>query len=109
MEDKRRFRRIPFKEPVQFRIKEQAESAGCIAFDLSERGIRLTNQDFIPIRKEVTLTLQMDSGLQFDVQGQVVWIQRVPHSEYYQLGLEFSSQQADQKVFEELQEYLQAH
>ena len=109
MEDKRRFRRVPFKEPVQFRTKDYLEPVGCVAHDISERGIRISSQDFIPLKEEVDLTLQMDFGIQVDVQGRVVWVQRVPHAEYYQVGLEFFSQQSNARVFEELQEYIQSY
>lgn len=109
MEDKRRFRRIPFREPVQFRSKDHAEPAGCVAYDLSERGIRLNSQNFIAVKEELALTLQMDFGTQIDVQGRVVWVQRVPHAEYYQVGLEFPPGSAEPQAFTELQEYIQSH
>ena len=95
MEDKRRFRRVAFREPVQFRTKAHSEPEGCVACDLSEVGIRLSSPNFIPIKEEIALTFRVDDGNQIDFNGRVVWVQRVPHSEYYQLGLEFAPPQAD--------------
>ena len=109
MEDKRRFRRITFKEPVQFRTRGHSEPEGCVGCDLSEVGIRLYSHNFIPIKEEMALTLQVDAEKQIDLQGRVVWVQRVPHSEYYQLGLEFASQQPDNQSQKKLQEYIQSH
>ena len=108
MEDKRRFRRVAFKGPVQFRTKSQGEPAACVAYDLSERGIRLNSSDFIPAREEMVLTLQMDFGVQIDLPGRVIWVQRVPHAENYHIGLEFV-QPADNQVLHELQEYIESH
>lgn len=108
MEEKRRFKRITFREPVQFRTPGQMESASCLACDLSEVGIRLNSDKFIPLRERMAITLQMYTKNPVNFQGHVAWIQRVPHSEYYQLGLAFDPDIDDQSL-RMLQEYIQSH
>ena len=108
MLEKRRFRRIAYKEPVQFRVPGQAEPEGCLACDLSEVGIRLNSHKFIPLQERMAITLPVNDEDAIDIQGQVVWVQRVPHSEYYQVGLAFDPDTDDQSL-KELQEYIQSH
>jgi|SRR3989338_5128799 len=105
MENKRRFTRIPYKEAVQFRTQGQFESEVCIACDISEGGIRLNSFRFIPVKEKLALTLPVDPYNPVDIQSEVVWVQRVPHSEYYQVGLAFEPQAS----LPELQEYIQSH
>ena len=109
MEDKRRSRRINFREAVQFQTKSYIEPAGCLACDLSESGIKLNNNGFIAPNEEMSLTLQLAWGNQINLQGRVVWVQRVPHSEYYQMGLEFATRPVDSPNLEKLKEYVQSH
>ena len=104
MLEKRRFRRIAYKEPVQFRVPGQAEPEGCLACDLSEVGIRFNSHKFIPLQERMAITLEGN----INIQGQVMWVQRVPHSEYYQVGLAFDPDTDDQSL-KELQEYIQSH
>ena len=108
MEEKRRFKRVPFKEPVQFRTPSQMEPGACLACDLSEVGIRLNSDKFIPLQERMALTLQVGAGNPINVQGHVAWIQRVPHSDYYQMGLAFDPD-TDDRSLKVLQEYIQSH
>ena len=105
MENKRQFTRIPYKEAVQFRTQGQFEPEACTACDISEGGMRLNSFRFIPLKEKIALTLQFDVFNPIDIQGQVVWVQRVPHSEYYQIGLAFEPQAS----LKELQEYIESH
>ena len=107
MENKRQSLRIPYREAVQFLTPGQSEPEACLACDLSEGGIRLNSFKFIPLHEKMALTLQVDTGNPIDVQGRVVWVQRVPHSEYYQVGLVFDPPPANEAL-EELQEYIQS-
>jgi hypothetical protein len=108
MEDKRRFTRIPFKEAIQYRTPGQSEAEACIACDLSEVGIRLNSFRFIPLRERMALTVQLDQEAPITVQGHVIWVQRVPHSEFYQVGLAFDPDTNDETLHE-LQKYIQTH
>ena len=108
MEDKRRFTRISYKHAVQYRTPGQSEPEACLACDLSEVGIRLNSFRFIPLKERMALTLDLDTDTPVNVQGQVIWVQRVPHSEYYQLGLAFDPD-TDDRALQELQEYVQSH
>lgn len=97
MNEMRKYPRVPFREGVHFHIQNLDQpleepfrmSGGCLAYDLSEGGIRCWVDEFIPLNTEITVDFYLDPTLPVAVTGRVVWVQKVPHSESYQIGLEF--------------------
>lgn len=93
MQERRRYKRIPFKEAVHFDLSQveniQSIYGGCLSCDLSEGGIRLYFNEFLPKKSPVQVDFVLKNDEVVNIGSQVVWIQKIPHAEYYQVGLEF--------------------
>jgi c-di-GMP-binding flagellar brake protein YcgR len=111
MDEKRLFRRVAYREPVEYRINEifKAEKnlGGSIAYDLSEAGVRLQVDDFIAPQTTMNVNLRLKPERTFGLEARVIWAQRVPHSENYQLGLQFTDISANIQPQKELHRYLE--
>ena len=95
--ERRLFKRINFREPVQFRSVNPACSGGCLSCDLSEGGLRVNVNEFVPPGTGLTLQIPLApsrAGLAaqkfVEHAGRVAWVSKLPFMERYQLGLEFS-------------------
>ena len=97
--DRRRFTRVFFREPVQYHFHESGRFGGCLAGDISEGGIRVNFNDFIPLGKEIRLEIFVTMYRMIECIGRVVWVQKLPFSDRYQAGVEFidSDSSADVK------------
>jgi c-di-GMP-binding flagellar brake protein YcgR len=89
MEEKRRYRRVNFREPVLYRPLNSQQETGCLGYDISSGGVRCAVNDFIPLGQELNLTLHLKNEQVVELTGRIVWIQKSPHSENYQVGLRF--------------------
>ncbi len=106
--EKRRFRRVRFSEPVHYQLKETSRFGGCLSLDISEGGMKINFDDFIPLNTEIALQLKL-TGIPriIDLLGKVVWLQQVPFSERYHVGLRF--EQSDHVSHEEIREYIRSY
>ena len=93
-EDRRGFGRKGFREPIQLIFKDPELSRGCLSFDLSESGVRIELNKFVPLGTEVSLQLSLENNNKVDCVGEIVWIVKIPFSDRYQAGLEFSKEDA---------------
>ena len=107
-QEKRRYRRIRFSEPVSFHLKDPHNFGGCLARDLSEGGIQLNFNEFVPLNSEIVLQLQLSRLPKVvDVTGRVVWLQRVPYSDRYAVGLQF--EKSESLSSQEIRQFINAH
>lgn len=111
--EQRQYVRIPFREPVGFRMRGPKGFGGCLAYDLSENGIRINFDQFVPLHSNMDFQMQFGNNPElFNVKGRVVWVQKVPHSERYQVGLQFEDAdvfvQSQQKIHEYIQ-FIRSH
>ena len=104
MDEKRTARRVIFRRPIEFEVLGGSFPAveaglgevqgkcfgGCLGFDLSLGGIRLYANDFVPVETVLTVRFSVFNEHVISAEGRVVWVQRIPHSEYYQVGLQFT-------------------
>ena len=88
-QEKRRFTRVSFREPVQFKAPKDAEFSGSLAYDISEEGLRFQTDNFIPLNESLILELQLSTQNSLSLHGKVMWVQMVPHSDRYQIGVKF--------------------
>lgn len=107
-EEKRRFPRVTFKQPVQFQLKDPLQTGGSLSFDLSEGGIRIRLNDFIPLMAEVSLQIQLSIEQIVDCAGRVVWVRKVPFSDSYHAGLEFAATESLEGVREKIRQWIHA-
>lgn len=91
MSNLRKYERTPYPEPVQYRRLPGDEPLGCVACDCSRGGLRFKSQDFIPLKTNLFFDMMSPTREVMQVAGKVVWVQRVPHGEMYQVGVEFES------------------
>ena len=110
--EKRKFVRVPYREPVHYTAMGGPDGfGGCVAYDISEGGLKLKLNDFIPLNAEIHLSVTLGpttSTRTFALNGRVVWVQRVPFSEWYQVGVEFTNSQTEFKFKNKMLEYVRA-
>ena len=94
-EDKRKFPRSEFREPVAYRLSESGVFNGSVGYDLSQGGVRFRSEDFIPQDAEVVINLELKPERKATLTGRVVWAQKVAHSEMYHIGCEFLENRAN--------------
>ncbi|MCA9407075.1 MAG: PilZ domain-containing protein [Candidatus Omnitrophica bacterium] len=93
-QEKRFFNRIRFTEPVQFQLKDPHKFGGCLACDISEGGVKINLNEFLPLGTEVNLNIHLDVEKNIECYAQVVWTKQLPYSERYQIGLKFTRPQS---------------
>ncbi len=82
--------RVPFNEAVAYGQGEDSLFNGSLAADLSQSGVRIRVQQFVPLNTIVHLKLHLKNpDRAVPVRGQVVWVREVPHSESYDVGIQF--------------------
>lgn len=92
--ERRKAKRMEFREPIQYRSRESEQLQGSLGYDLSEGGLRFQTESFIPLNKSLSIHMDLGQGQSIDVDGHVVWVQLVPHAERYHVGLSFEDTQA---------------
>lgn len=88
-EEKRLFRRVSCSQPVHFQFKDPSRFGGCLSRDLSEGGIQINLNDFVPLGTELILQIQLAPEKAVECVGRVVWVRGLPLMDRYQAGLEF--------------------
>lgn len=97
-QDKRIYKRVEFREPVKYQVVSPPDLRGShlenfggfLSLDLSEGGIRFRANDFLPLAAKLSLEISLERDQLLGLDGQVVWMQKLPHSEQYLFGLHFS-------------------
>ncbi|KPK43003.1 MAG: hypothetical protein AMJ78_00070 [Omnitrophica WOR_2 bacterium SM23_29] len=88
IKEKRRFKRISVKFPIRYQIRRGGFFAAALTEDLSLSGTRLNADRFFPHGLNLNLELNILSKIINPV-GKVIWAQPRPHSDRYQMGIEF--------------------
>ena len=109
MAEKRKFKRIDFREPVQILVENNGKNMGCLAQDLSEGGIKVSSFEFIPVNCDIQLQAKLSSENFLDLKGKVIWIQKLPFSDRFQIGFEFREDYSFPKYREEIRRFIQSH
>ena len=88
--DKRIYPRSSFREPVNYQMAEDADLSGSLASDISQGGVCIRIQEFIPLRSVLQMKIHLNNPPRtVPVKGEVVWIREVPHSEVFDVGIKF--------------------
>ena len=109
MDEKRQYRRIDFRNTIQYRSVKDDIFGGCLGYDLSEGGVRFRANGFIPLSTEVTLHVQLSIEHILGFDGRVVWIQKNPHAETYQVGVEFMDSSSYAQNRKHLYQFIESH
>ena len=103
--EQRQFTRVPLYSPLRFQIKSSHHFAATLSRDISMGGMRVLSDDFLPLGTSLVLEVTMgDTPRIVNAVAEVVWAQRMPHAERYQLGLRFS--ELDESYHQEINEYV---
>ena len=62
--------------------------------DISEGGIRLKINKFVPLGTEMFLQIQLGTEKFVYCYGKVMWAKQLPHTERYEIGMEFMESSA---------------
>ena len=109
--EKRKFPRIPFREAVEYNMRDNNNFGGCLAYDLSTGGMRINFNDFVPSQTKISVRVSLGQPVNMvvDLVGRVVWIQQISHSERYHLGLEFTDTDGLRKSQEDIASYVHSY
>lgn len=107
-QEKRRFERVSFREPVQFKAAKDAEFSGSLAYDISSEGLRFQTENFIPLNESLMLELQLSAQKSLSLHGKVIWVQMVPHSDRYQIGVQFDDSRELHSAKQGIQQFVSA-
>lgn len=88
IKEKRQFPRINAKFPLRYQIKRGGFVASALTQDISISGAKLNADRFFPLGLNLNLELNILSKIINPV-GRVIWSQSLPHSDRYQMGIEF--------------------
>ena len=86
--EKRQFQRFNAKFPIRYQIKRGGFFASALTADVSLSGTRLNADRFFPRGLNLNLQLNILSKIINPI-GKVIWSQPLPHSNRYQMGIEF--------------------
>lgn len=103
--DKRNSERKNVSASVRYQLKSSSEFGSTVACDMSEGGLKLNFNKFVPSNTDFLLELNLPAAPKIiNAVGKVMWAQRVPHSDRYQLGISFKEIQDKQRT--EISDYL---
>ncbi|MFP4472247.1 MAG: PilZ domain-containing protein [Candidatus Omnitrophota bacterium] len=106
MAEQRRYKRVPFRRPVRFRMEHGKINESCVSRDLSEGGLRIRAEHFIPLREQIFTQFPLEGAHQVHLEGQVVWARRIPHSDSYLIGVEFGEKDINACPRDKIQRYI---
>lgn len=95
-EERRQHARVPVYLPIQFRRRSgELQLVETLIKDLSLGGLRCVSPVVLPPGTEVYVELPLEAGHEpVGADGRIVWIQPLPKSELYHLGIAFHPIQA---------------
>lgn len=107
-QEQRRFPRVALNSEVKFQIRQSNKFGLTRCRDISEGGVRILTEDFVPLGTAMKLEIILKNGLKcIDAIAEVVWLARMPHSERYQLGLRFC--EMSESYRSDVHEFVEAH
>ena len=87
--ERRHFYRFDHSQPVRLEFKDPSQAGGCLSYDLSEGGVRVRLNDFVPPNTELALQIQLDNARIVECIGSIAWVEKSRFGDYYQAGLKF--------------------
>ncbi|MBF0489391.1 MAG: PilZ domain-containing protein [Candidatus Omnitrophica bacterium] len=93
MENKRKHPRSSFSEPVGYQRREDLPLEGSVAGDISQTGLKLSVNEFIPLNTILELQIQLPGQVQLvPAHAKVVWVREASHREdAWEIGLQLVS------------------
>ncbi|MDP3142968.1 MAG: PilZ domain-containing protein [Candidatus Omnitrophota bacterium] len=105
--EQRQFPRVSFDSPLRFQIKSTHKFGSTVCRDISEGGIRFLTEDFVPIGTSIVLEVNLGVLPKvINAVADVVWSQKMAHSDRYQVGLKFC--EMDEPYHQDVCEYVKS-
>jgi c-di-GMP-binding flagellar brake protein YcgR len=88
--ERRKYKRLTTHVPVHFRVKTTNKFGNTLSCDISAGGIKVMLENFVAPQTDFMLEFTLADFFQIiSAVGRVVWTKKMPHSERYELGIEF--------------------
>lgn len=104
--EKRHSRRIELRTPIRYQIRGSADYNSAISDNISEGGLALTTDRFIPVATTVMFQIKLLSHILNPI-GRIAWAQTVAHSDKNRFGVEFMELNPLEKNY--LADYINMH
>ncbi len=105
-QDKRRANRLRMHLPVTYKVMSNTSFGKTVTKDISKSGLRIVSDAFIPPLTELALQINLFSKI-LNPTAKVVWSQRLPYSDRYQVGIKFEQINSPESRY--LEDYLLLH
>ena len=105
--EKRSVHRLRSSLPTYYESTIEGKHGNGLTHDISESGLRMTLEEFIPKFARVLVKINLKSDKLIVLNGKVRWAQRVAYSPRYQVGLEFEDVALDTR--RSIAEYVYSH
>ncbi len=80
MQDRRKFIRVPFYEPVEYQRSVESALQGAAAKDISQMGLKLSINEYIAENTVVGLQIRLPGQTRIiPASAQVVWVRQAPY------------------------------
>lgn len=107
MSEQRKYSRIPFRQALGVEAGKFEEFQGLTGFDLSAGGVRMRSEQFLAIGTQVRIRFKLENEEFIVLRGKVVWTQKEPEGEYYQMGIEFYQEPNNDFRRRRVQDYIE--
>lgn len=104
--ERRMFERVGFGQPVAFQAKDPVDYGGSLPRDISQGGIRLYFNDFLPLGTELSLQIPLAPQKVVECLARVVWVRQMPFMDRCQAGLRFVDNDSRKRAAEEIQRFV---
>jgi len=107
MKDQRKYVRIPESSQLFYQVILSDKVVECITKDISAGGIKFIAQEFIPHGSHLRIKVNFHkTSFSFEALVRWVWAREIPHSEEYEIGVEFID--IPQDAVKYLQQYIES-
>jgi hypothetical protein len=97
-QQKRRFPRVGLRVPVKYQVRGVSAVDSTICDNISESGLRIISQRYIPPATPVMLEIDLKSRVLHPV-GRIAWAAPLSHSDRNQIGIEFLELGLEEKKY----------
>jgi len=103
--EQRQSLRVSLYSPLRFQIKSSRKFGSTVSRDISLGGIRFLTDNFVPVGTSMILEVNLgDTPNIVNAIADVVWTQKLPHTDRYQMGLRFS--EIGEPYHQEISDYI---
>ncbi len=104
--EKRQNKRVELHLPIKYRIMTNNQFNNALSLDVSNKGLRIATEDFMPTLSDIFVQLNLFSMV-IELIARVIWSKRVRYSDKFQFGLEFLEVDLTKRRY--LEDYLALH